>query len=156
MIKKIFIGLACVLLPLFVGALGGIVTSREINTWYVYLSKPFFNPPNYLFGPVWTFLYISMGISLYLIITNQKSRNKRRAYILYFSQLLLNFLWSFLFFSLHQVDLALVEIILMWLCIAWMIRAFYSINKTAAILNIPYLLWVSFATVLNASICFLN
>ncbi len=146
----------CILLPLSVGAISGIATAAGVRDWYLTLQKPFFNPPNYLFAPVWTTLYLLMGISFYLILQKRQQPFKRRAVIIFTLQLVLNFLWSFLFFKFHLVGLALVDIILMWLAILTMIVSFYKINKLAGLMQVPYLLWVSFATLLNASIWTLN
>jgi tryptophan-rich sensory protein len=144
-----------ILLPLLIGGVSGYLTASNIETWYVLLIKPSFNPPNYLFGPVWTTLYVLMGISFFLIL-NTKLANKNRLFSIYFIQLLLNFMWSFIFFKYHALGIAGIEIIMLWLSILIMIIMFYKANKWAAIINIPYLLWVSFASVLNWSIYFLN
>ncbi len=144
----------CILLPLLVGGISGYFTSQSIPNWYVYLNKPSINPPNYLFGPVWTLLYILMGISFYLILNKPKVNWLLVG--IFITQLILNFFWSFIFFNAHNLGLALVEIILLWASILAMIILFYKTNKWAAILNIPYLLWVSFATLLNYSIYSLN
>ncbi len=144
----------CILLPLLVGGISGYFTSQSIPNWYVYLNKPSFNPPNYLFGPVWTLLYILMGISFYLILNKPKVNWLLVG--IFITQLILNFFWSFIFFNAHNLGLALFEIILLWASILTMIILFYKTNKWAAILNIPYLLWVSFATLLNYSIYSLN
>ena len=146
----------CILLPLIVGVISGVATATGVNTWYVNLNKPSFNPPNYLFGPVWTMLYILMGISFYLILKSANPILKKRAVIIFCVQLFLNFCWSFLFFKFQILGVAFIEIILLWFSICIMLIAFYKINKTAYYLQIPYLLWVSFATVLNGSIWVLN
>jgi tryptophan-rich sensory protein len=144
----------CILLPLLVGGISGFFTSQSIPNWYVFLNKPSFNPPNYLFGPVWTLIYILMGISFYLVLN--KPNVSWLLVGIFLTQLILNFFWSFIFFNLHNLGLALVEIILLWASILAMIILFFKTNKWAAILNIPYLLWVSFATLLNYSIYGLN
>ena len=146
----------CILIPLFIGAIAGYYTSTSITTWYVTLNKPSFNPPNYLFGPVWTLLYILMGISLFIVLNKAKDAEKNKIYFAFSIQLILNFLWSFLFFKFQQLGLALAEILLMWCSILFMIIVFYKTNKLAALINIPYLLWVSFATILTYSIYTLN
>lgn len=146
----------CILTPLLVGAISGYFTSTSITTWYVSLNKPSFNPPNYLFGPVWTTLYIIMGISLFLVLNKAKDLEKNKIIFVFIIQLILNFLWSFLFFKFQQLGLALVEILIMWCSILFMIIVFYKTNKLAALINIPYLLWVSFATILTYSINTLN
>jgi translocator protein len=155
-IKKISTLIACILIPLCVGAISGYATATSIKGWYTTLEKPFFNPPNYIFGPVWTLLYILMGVSLFLIITKSAYKPGKRTWLIYGTQLALNFCWSFLFFKFHWTGIALLDIILMWLFILFMILQFYRIHKTAAYLQIPYLLWVSFASILNASIWTLN
>ncbi len=138
------------------GTISGIATASNISTWYVTLNKPSFNPPNYLFAPVWTTLYLLMGVSLFMILQTAKSSPKTQAIKAFSVQLALNFCWSFLFFTFHTLGIALIEIIVLLCCILWMIFSFYKINKTAALFNIPYLLWVSFASILNASIYMLN
>jgi tryptophan-rich sensory protein len=144
----------CILIPVLVGAVSGYFTAESIPTWYAGLQKPSFNPPNYLFGPVWTTLYIIMGISCYRIISRPPV--DRRLMVIYAVQLALNFLWSFIFFYFQALDWALVEILLLWGSILTMIILFYKTDKWAGLMNIPYLLWVSFATVLNYSLWVLN
>lgn len=146
----------CVIAPLLIGAFSGFATASSINTWYVTLHKPFFNPPNYLFGPVWTILYILMGVSLYMILETRNTKYKQGAIYLFCIQLFLNFCWSFIFFKFQYLGLALIEIIIMWASILAMILWFTKLSKTAAYLQIPYLCWVSFATALNASLWYLN
>ncbi len=154
--KKIITLLLCIILPLFIGAYSGFATAGNILSWYPLINKPWFNPPNYLFGPVWTTLYILMGISLYLILQTQKNKQQTLAIYVFCLQLGLNFWWSFLFFKHHLLGVAFLEIIAIWISILAMIFCFYKINKTAALINIPYLLWVSFASVLSGSIYYLN
>ena len=144
------------ILPLGIGAFAGIFTLDAIPGWYETLNKPCFNAPNGIFGPVWTTLYFLMGISLFLIWKQGVSKERNRAILVFIIQLILNFCWSFLFFYYHQLGLALVEIILLWLSIFFMILLFYRIKPLAAYINIPYILWVSFATILNAAYYFLN
>lgn len=150
---KLIIALA---LPLAVGAIAGLFTSQSVKGWYSQLTKPSFNPPDWLFGPVWTTLYILMGISFYLIWVQPAGKSRNTGILLFLVQLALNFAWSFLFFYFHQIGLALVEIILLWIFIVAMCVQFYKIKTLAAYLNIPYLLWVTFATILTASIYLLN
>jgi translocator protein len=144
------------LLPLGIGAIAGIFTMKAIPTWYETLNKPSFNPPNWVFGPVWTTLYFLMGISLFLIWKLEAGKERNRAIGAFLIQLFLNFCWSFLFFYFHQLGLALVEVILLWISILIMILFFYRLRPVAAYLNIPYILWVTFASVLNAAYYFLN
>lgn len=138
------------------GAIGSLATSPNIPTWYAGLKKPFFNPPNWLFGPVWTLLYILMGISIYLIWTTPYRRSKRPAYIWFGVQLVLNALWSLVFFGMHAPEAGGVVILLLLISIAMTMRTFWPISKMAAYLLIPYILWVSFAILLNSSIAALN
>lgn len=146
-----------VLIPLLVGSAGGGFTASEISGWYAQLNKPSWNPPNWLFGPVWTILYILMGIALYLIWkAGVNTSLKQTAVILFAVQLILNFFWSIIFFNQHQIGWALVEIIVMWGFILLTIFSFSRINNTAAWLLVPYISWVSFATILNYTIWKLN
>ncbi|AEV97626.1 TspO protein [Niastella koreensis] len=148
--------LLCIGLPLAVGGVSAYVTIQNVQSWYPGLVKPFFNPPNTVFGPVWTVLYILMGISFYLVLRKPSSEKKKHAIILFLIQLLLNFWWSILFFRFHLTGIALVDIVLLWLFIILMIRRFYQVSGKAANLQWPYLAWVSFASVLNASVWYLN
>lgn len=145
-----------VLITLGVGAIAGFATVHSIDTWYVGLNKPSFNPPNWLFGPVWTFLYILMGIALYLIWKLPVSKSRNPALAFFFVQLLLNFLWSFIFFYFHAIAFALFDIIILWVMILLTIILFSRLNKTAGWLLVPYISWVSFATILNIYIFNLN
>jgi translocator protein len=155
--NKILKIILCIMIPLGIGGISGFFTASNIPTWYATLNKPWFSPPNYLFGPVWTSLYIMMGIALYLIIeSNANEPLKRKAYMYWGIQMILNFLWSIIFMHFHQIGLALIEIIAMWVMILMTILTFSKINKTAAYLLVPYISWVSFATILNFSIFMLN
>lgn len=137
------------------GIIGTPFTISAIPNWYASLEKPFFSPPNFIFGPVWTILYFLMGVSLYLI-WNSKSKNKTHALKLFFAQLCLNAFWSIIFFGLENPLLAFGEIILLWITIILTIKAFSKISKSAAYLLIPYIVWVSFAMILNLFIVILN
>jgi len=141
------------LLP-FLAALGGAAFPPD--QWFVALAKPSWQPPNYLFGPVWSLLYLLMGVSLFFILRTPNSSARNKAIAVFSSQLALNFLWSIIFFKFHNPGLALTEIVLMWAMILWMIISFYRIDKTAALIQLPYIAWVSFATILNAAIFYLN
>ena len=139
------------------GFIGSIFTAPSISTWYATLKKPAFNPPNWLFAPVWTTLFFLMGISLYLIWSRGFEDEKIKSAIIIFSvQLILNILWSFLFFGLKSPFLAFLEIILLWFAILVNIIKFYNISKTTGLLLLPYILWVSFAAILNFFIYRLN
>jgi len=145
-----------ILLPLGLGAIAGIFTAKAIPEWYATLNQPSFNPPNWIFGPVWTSLYILLGISFFLIWKQPATKERNRAISIFLIQLVLNFAWSFLFFYFHQIGLALIDIIVLWIFIITMLILFYRIKPLAAYINIPYLLWVTFASILNASYFVLN
>lgn len=138
------------------GAIGSLATFTNVNTWYATLDKPFFNPPNWVFGPVWTALYALMGISLYLVLTASYQKTKKPALILFGVQLALNALWSLVFFGLHAPWAAVVIIVVLLACIIATIKMFWPISRTAAYLLLPYAAWVSFATALNMAIAILN
>jgi benzodiazapine receptor len=148
--------LYALLITIGVGTIAGIATASSIGNWYEHISKPTFNPPNWLFAPVWTVLYIMMGIALFQIWKQTPSAERSKALTVFAIQLFLNFIWSFIFFNFHQIGLALIVIILLWIFIVITIYKFRQLNKTACYLMVPYLIWVSFATVLNASIFRLN
>ncbi len=133
-----------------VGLLGAVATAPKIGSWYAGLDKPIFSPPSWLFGPVWTVLYVMMGVALYL--GWQKKSDLKWFWI----QLGLNTLWSFLFFGLESPGLAVIEIIVLWLAIVLTIKSFWVKNRIGGYLLIPYLLWVSFASILNGAVWWLN
>ncbi len=145
-----------IVLCVSLGSVGGLVTVNEIPTWYTTLNKPSFNPPNWLFGPVWTTLYVLMGISVYLIWKQPVSTERNKALQLFILQFILNFCWSFIFFGLHATGWALMEMIALWILILLSILHFAKHSKTAAWLLVPYIAWVSFALLLNAAIWRLN
>lgn len=152
-VKIVLVVLVCV----SVGYLSGTVTRESITTWYPTLVKPVFNPPNWIFAPVWTLLYIMMGIAAGLVwISEFEQKTVKKALGFFAIQLGLNALWSYLFFGLHNPLLALIEIVLLWLMIFETYNQFKKIDKVAGFLMLPYLAWVSFATILNASIWWLN
>jgi tryptophan-rich sensory protein len=137
--------------------LGSVFTVRSIPTWYAGLEKPPHSPPNWVFGPVWTALFLLMGISAYLIWRQGAEKKQvKTALSIYSIQLVLNFFWSVIFFGLRRPDLAFFELIILWLFIALNIAYFYKISKASAILLVPYILWVSFAGYLNFSIWMYN
>jgi tryptophan-rich sensory protein len=139
------------------GLIGTLFTFSAIPTWYAYLNKPSFAPPNWVFGPVWTTLYALMGISIVLILEKKISRRKKNmALILFGLQLFLNFLWSVVFFGGHQLLLSIFIIVFLWLSILSLIIMFKKISNFASLLLVPYLAWVSFASLLNISIFVLN
>lgn len=140
---------------LILGGLGSYFTSSSIASWYVTLDRPPGTPPNWLFGPVWSVLYILIGVSFALAWHRGKIGNNRITF-LFFAQLILNRAWSPVFFGAHQITRALVVILLMWVFIVLTIRAFAQVSKPAAWLLAPYLIWVSYATYLNAGYAYLN
>lgn len=144
------------LLPFLAALVGSLATNPAIPGWYANLVKPSWNPPNYLFGPVWTVLYILMGISFYLIIKGEFNKKVHRAMRIYYLQLIFNTLWSVVFFGFNNLPLSLVVMAMLWILIVFTIIDFYKIKKLAGYLLIPYILWVSFASFLNFTIFFLN
>ena len=154
-IKNFSLLLFSILLCEGAGIIGSVFTISSIPTWYATLNKPFFSPPNYVFGPVWIALYALMGISLYLVLVSKIDR-KDFAYKIFFTQLILNTLWSIIFFGMRDPMLAFIEIIILWICILYTIKSFNLISKLAAYLLYPYFIWVTFASVLNFSIWMLN
>lgn len=138
------------------GIIGSIFTFDAISTWYNTLNKPFFNPPNWLFGPAWTVLYILMGISLYLVWQQQNKKETKDAIIIFSVQLFLNALWPIVFFGLKLPIIAFVELIVLWIAVLITIIQFKKISKNAAYLLLPYIIWISFAALLNLSIVLLN
>ncbi|MFH1826224.1 MAG: TspO/MBR family protein [bacterium] len=152
-IVKLLVSLVVVF---FSGFIGQIFTMPSIATWYAALNKPFFNPPNWIFGPVWTILYVLMAVAAWLIWQKGQGKEVKAALGIFVGQLILNSLWSIIFFGLHQPAWALIEILVLWLAILLTIVRFRTLSKLAAWLLVPYILWVSFASVLNLAIVILN
>ncbi|MFA5163448.1 MAG: TspO/MBR family protein [Patescibacteria group bacterium] len=149
--------LVFILISQLAGVIGSVFTSSAIPGWYSTLDKPSFNPPNWIFGPMWVTLYVLMGIASYLIWKRRGDiKSVKISLIIFFAHLILNALWSIIFFGLHNPMLAFFEIVILWLSILLLIGLFYRIDKRASYLLIPYLLWVSFASILNYSIWKLN
>lgn len=148
--------IAAVALTVVLGAVGGLVTAPEIPVWYAGLYKPSFNPPSWLFAPVWTTLYVLMGISLFLIWKQPVSKERNKAILFFISQFILNMAWSFIFFGMHETGWALVEMMILWLAILLTIFSFGKFSRIAAWLLVPYIVWVSFAMLLNGAIWRLN
>ncbi len=138
-----------------VGASASWVTAQSVSVWYPTLIKPVWNPPAAVFGPVWTVLYILMGIAGWMAWTSG-SAVRRKSMTPFAIQLVLNAVWSFLFFGMRQPGWAAIEIILLWLAIVWTVMAFRKVRAVAATLLLPYLLWVTFAAALNITIWRLN
>jgi tryptophan-rich sensory protein len=149
--------LISILIPVLVGAISGFFTMSGVNGWYAVANKPWFNPPNWIFAPVWTTLYVLMGIALFLVWRSDADKAiKQTAIALFAIQLTLNFFWSIIFFKLQQPGWAFSEIILMWVMILLTILWFGKISSPAAWLLVPYISWVSFASVLNYYVWRLN
>jgi tryptophan-rich sensory protein len=140
-----------------VGFIGAIFTMSAIPTWYAHLARPSIAPPNWVFAPVWTALFVLMGIAAFLVWrAGWKRRDVKIAFAIFVGQLALNVLWSVLFFGLHQLGAAFLELVALWLAILATIGAFSKISKSAALLLLPYILWVSFAGALNVAFWMLN
>lgn len=150
---KLFSSIA---VSLAAGGIGSLATIPNIPSWYAALDKPWFNPPNWIFGPVWTTLYILMGVSLYLVWVTPSKRRKQAAYILFGAQLFLNTLWSIVFFGLHAPFVAIGIILMLLISLIVTMRLFWDLSKLAALLLVPYVAWVSFASCLNIAIAVLN
>ena len=149
--------LAFVLASIVAGSIGSLVTITAPGSWYSLLVKPVFQPPNWIFGPMWTLLFILMGIAAYLVWERGiDTPEVRFALSVFCIQFVFNILWSFLFFGMQSPLLGLLDIIILWWLILATIMTFYRVRKSAAYFLIPYLAWVSFATVLNATIMLLN
>ncbi len=139
------------------GAIGSLFTFPAIPVWYESLKKPSFSPPNFVFGPVWTMLYMLMGISFYLVLSKTKDKKlKKDLVLIYTIQLILNTFWSIAFFGLRSPFLGAVVIVSLWFAIVVMIIKFFRVLPLAGALNLPYLLWVSFAGYLNFWVYYLN
>jgi tryptophan-rich sensory protein len=139
---------------LVVGATASVFTEPSIAGWYASLKKPSFNPPNFVFAPVWTALYVAMAVAAWRAWRVEGVRSV--ALTLYFLQLTLNFLWSLVFFAQHQIAMALADIAGMWIAIVATAIAFFRADRVAGLLMLPYIAWVSFAAALNAGIWRLN
>lgn len=145
-----------VLLAFTVAAIGGYATAGSVNTWYGTLHKPAWNPPNWIFGPVWTTLYFLMAVAAWRVWHRISGANSRRTFQLYGAQLALNALWSILFFGLHQPGWALLEVVIFWSVLVTLQFRFRAADRVAGWLWAPYVLWVTFATALNAAVWWLN
>lgn len=178
--KNLFKLLVSIIICELAGVIGAIFTTPEIGAWYKTLNKPSFNPPNWIFGPVWTTLFVLMGISLYLVwvknwqVKNELNFNGKKAWnsvsqkfftgtwqkanivIIFAVQLILNILWSVVFFGAHSPGAAFFVLLMLWIAIVYTIINFYRVSKTSAILLLPYILWVSFAGVLNYFLWMIN
>lgn len=155
--NNILIFIASIVICQMAGIIGSIFTTPAIPTWYANINKPTFRPPNWVFAPVWTTLFLLMGIALFLIWRKGLDKKENRiAFSIFIFQLILNTLWSVLFFGLESPFAAFIEIIFLWAAILASIILFFRVSKIAAYLLIPYILWVSFASFLNFTIWRLN
>ena len=146
---------ACLLAPFAAGALGSMYAISAISGWYVTLPKPVWTPPNFLFAPVWTLLYLLMGVAAFLV---WRARKAGRAFslVVFFAHLMVNALWSLVFFGLHAVNWALLDIAVLWVMVIWLIVLFLPQSQRAGWLLVPYLLWVTYAASLNLGIVYLQ
>lgn len=155
--KNIVAFVIAILIPQLAGGIGSLFTSSAISTWYATLIRPELAPPNWIFAPVWTTLFVLMGIAVFLIWKKGQQRMWVGGALAIFGiQLVLNVLWSILFFGMRSPGLALIEIGILWLAIVATILSFWRISRTAALLLVPYLLWVSFASYLTYAFWTLN
>jgi translocator protein len=153
-IPKLIVSIIIVFLA---GAVGTVFTLKEITTWYVTLPKPAWTPPNWAFGPVWSFLYVLMGIALFLVWREGLERRDVQIAITVFAvQLVINVVWSLIFFGTHNIAGGLIMVIILWISILINIIVFYRISKPAGLILIPYIIWVSIASYLNYSVFILN
>lgn len=145
-----------VAVPLVAGLGSSVFTINSISTWYAALNKPWFNPPNAVFGPVWTILYILMGLALFLIWRSPRNRTRDIGIALFAEQLIVNVIWTLGFFGLQNIMYGLLTIVPLWILIAATIYQFYKVDRRASYLLVPYILWVTIATALNVSVYLLN
>lgn len=156
--KKIFQFVLAMIISFLPGAFGYIFTPNGgSDAWFNALNVSVLTPDGWVFGVAWTILYAILGVALYLIISDERSRvPKAKAYWLFFVQMLFNALWSYVFFGLNMISAALIVLLALLVVSVWMMRAFRPINRTASYLVWPYIIWLLFATYLNATIMFLN
>ena len=149
-----YLSLGLVLLVTFAASgIGGFVTSSFKEPWYSEILLPTFNPPSWVFGPVWTTLYILMSLAAWLA---WKQTSDKKILQIYFIHLFFNSIWSVIFFGFHQIFLALINLVIILVFIIWLMRIYYQVNKISFLLMIPYLLWSSYALILNGAIFYLN
>lgn len=157
MIKKYILPFSVSIILVFLTAsIGSYFTTPNIASWYQYLKKPSFAPPNWLFGPAWTLFYFLMAVAAFLVWREKENQNIKPALLIYLIHLIFNALWSMIFFSLKNLGLAFFEIIILWILILITIIKFYKIKPIAGFLLIPYILWVTFASILNFAVWMLN
>ncbi|MFH1234590.1 MAG: TspO/MBR family protein [Candidatus Diapherotrites archaeon] len=154
--KKIQLLAGCIIVCFAAAFIGSVFTVSNIPTWYASIKKPELTPPNWIFGPVWTALYLMMGIALYLVLEKGWNEKAKLPVAVFAIQLALNTIWSILFFGYHLLFFAFIEIILLWLAILANILLFKKVSRKAALLLVPYILWVSLASYLTYSVWMLN
>ncbi len=154
-IQRLLPFIICIGLSLAAGFLGSFYTIDSISTWYQFLTRPFWTPPNWVFGPVWTTLYVLMGISAGLVWRTDK-KGKWWVLALFFAHLIVNVAWSVVFFGMHDPVSGLLIIKALWLLIVALMLVFWRYSRTATYLLIPYLVWVTYASTLNLGIIMLN
>ena len=147
---------AFIIICLIISGIGGAITASSVETWYQALEKPIFNPPDWVFAPVWTLLYIIMGIAAWRVWRLRSFEATGKALGVFALQLGFNLAWSFLFFGLQRIDLALVEIVILLVAIIVNAIMFWRIDRLAGLMLMPYIAWVTYATVLNATLWLLN
>ncbi len=149
-----YLSLGLILLVTFAASgIGGFVTSSFKEPWYSEIILPTFNPPSWVFSPVWTALYILMSVAIWIVWS--KTSNKKILQ-LYFVHLFFNAIWSVIFFGFHQIFISLIDLGIILVFIIWLMKIYYQINKISFLLMMPYLLWSTYALVLNATIFYLN
>ena len=154
MTKNKYLSLTFILLITFLASgIGGFTTATYKEPWYSQIILPSFNPPSWVFGPVWTVLYILMSVAIWRIWINYYDN---KILNLYFLHLLFNMIWSIIFFGFHQIFLALLNLLIILFFIIWLMKIYYKTTKLSFLLMVPYLLWSSFALLLNTSILYLN
>jgi tryptophan-rich sensory protein len=145
----------CILIPFVVGMLSSWLSISGVDTWYITIVKPSFSPPNWIFGPVWSFLYACIGYSFYLI-TKNAPKSILRWNIVFSIEQFLCFTFSIILFRFHAIDIAFINILLLWILIVYKIYYYAKFDKKATFLQIPYIIWVSFAMILNGALWYLN
>lgn len=153
--RKVVSLVVCMVVCYGAAAVGGLATGGSVSGWFQTLKRPSFQPPDWLFGPVWTLLYGLMAVSAWLVYV-KTGRVRSTPMTLFVVQLVLNVAWSIIFFGLHRPGLAVFDIVALWVAIIATIVAFWRISMTAGVLMLPYLAWVTFASVLNVSLWHLN
>ena len=149
-----YLSLGLILLVTFVASgIGGFVTSSFKEPWYSEIILPSFNPPSWVFGPVWTILYIFMSVAAWFA---WKKTSDKKILQIYFIHLFFNSIWSVIFFGFHQIFIALIDLVIILIFIIWLMKIYYQVNKISFLLMTPYLLWSFYALVLNANIYYLN